>query len=786
LIAMPQYGERQARRWLDVARYADTNGYEKDRPRSIWPYRDWVIDAFNANMPYDQFIVEQMAGDLLPNATESQKVATGFHRNSMFNEEGGIDAAEDWYKRTVDRVNTTATAFLGLTMACAQCHDHKYDPISHREYFAFAAFINDSGEETLSLRDEAIEQKREKAFAEIRKEEDRLLRQAKIDSVIQADFDAWVTKTRTLSSEWHVLLPITMTSAEGATLELLDDGSVLATGDVPNEDTYTLEFDLGATEVSALRLEVLPHESLPGGGPGRGEILADGDFLLTGIRAELIVAEDAQPIAIAGATQDFAAKDNEAAKALDDSADTGWSVKGATGKPHAAVFEFAAPVAADSGRLRLVLEQDFIHQHVIGRFRASVTSRPAPVVASGVPAEIETALLDDEDPELVLRHYALDVAPALENERKKLAERRAAVPKLPTSLVMTAREEPRTTVLYHRGEFLQPREEVAPGVLAVLPPLPNGVETDRLALARWIASAENPLTARVAMNRLWQQVFGRGLVNTVEDFGTRGDKPTHPELLDWLAAEFVRSGWDHQHMHFLMVTSAAFRRSANAPPDALEQDPENLLLARGARPRLEAETIRDLALAASGLLNDRVGGPSVYPPQPVGVAEVAYDGAPWPTSTGADRYRRGLYTYMKRTTPYAAGVTFDAPTGEEICPQRARTTTPLQALTLLNDKVYLEAAQALAKRVMDHAESDAARIAYAYMLVLAREPDATEAARITDFLSTTRGALQSDAARARQVAGPIGVLSAAPSPELAAWTAVCRAILNLDETITRG
>jgi len=785
LIAQPHYGERQARRWLDVARYADTNGYEKDRPRSIWPYRDWVIDAFNANMPYDQFIIEQMAGDLLPNATESQKVATGFHRNAMFNEEGGIDAAEDWYKRTVDRANTTATAFLGLTMACAQCHDHKYDPISHREYFGFAAFINDAGEAMLPLGDEVIESKRENALAAIRDEENRIVRLAKRTPAIRAGFNAWLREITEIASDWRRVQPESVQSAEGATMKSLDDGSVLATGDVPNDDIYTIEFDTGSTAVTALRLEVLPDESLPGNGPGRGEILADGDFLLTGIRAELIAGDSTQPIVIASATQDFAAENSEAAKALDDSADTGWSIKGATGKPHAAVFEFAAPIPANA-RVRLVLEQDFIHQHVIGRFRISATSRPAPVVASGVPADIEAALLDDRDRALVQRYYALEVAPALTDERKALDKMRTAVPKFPTTLVMASRDEPRKTVLYHRGEFLQPREAVAPGVPAVLPPLPPDAPLDRLALARWIASPENPLTARVAMNRLWQQVFGRGIVATVEDFGTRSDKPTHPELLDWLAAEFVRSGWNYKHMHYLLVTSAAFRRSAAVSQEQMEKDPENLLLARAPRPRLEAETIRDVALAASGLLNDRVGGPSVYPPQPVGVAEVAYDGAPWPTSTGADRYRRGLYTYMKRTTPYAAGVTFDAPTGEEVCPQRERTTTPLQALTLLNDRVYLEAAQALAKRVIESSDADGARIERLYMLVLARAPDATEIARITDFLNATRAALDADAARARQIAGPIGVLSAEPSAELATWTAVCRSVLNLDEAVTRG
>jgi mono/diheme cytochrome c family protein len=792
LLASPHYGERQARRWLDAVRYADTNGYEKDRPRSIWPYRDWVIRAFNDNMRFDDFAIEQIAGDLLPNATESQKVATGFHRNSMFNEEGGIDSAEDWYKRTVDRANTTATVFLGLTVGCAQCHDHKFDPISQREYYQFAAFINDSGEATLPLRDARIEAQRAAALALVRGEEEWILWLARRDPAVRAEFEDWAARTRALASEWRVLRPIKMDSRQGATLKQLDDGSVLATGDIPNRDFYSVELDPGAEPITAIRLEVLPDDSLPGRGPGRGVILAEGDFLLTGIHASLVSGAKETPLTFAAASQDYAAKDNEAALALDDRSDTGWSVKGATGKQHAAVFAFARAIKPGRSRLRLGLDDDYIHQQTIGRFRISVTSRPAPVAASGVPAEVESALLKAPDSRTleersrIERHYALEIAPRLERWRKKLDSMRTALPEFPTSLVMTSREAPRPTFIRHRGEFLNPTDEVSPGVPAVLPPLPEGAPMNRLTLAKWIVSERNPLTARVTMNRLWEQVFGRGLVATVDDFGTRGDRPTHPELLDWLATEFMRSGWDYKAMHRLLVTSAAFRRSPNVTPEVLEKDPDNQWLARGPRVRLEAEIIRDTALAAAGLLDPRIGGPSVYPPQPEGVSELAYDGAHWPTSAGPDRYRRGLYTYMKRTTPYAAAVTFDAPSGEEVCTRRARTTTPLQALVLLNDQVYLEAAQAMARRVLDRGGTTDARIAFACLLCLGRPPDAAEKARIADFFAATRSALQRDPARASEVAGPIGLAKPKRVPELAAWTAVCRAILNLDETITRG
>ena len=798
LSQSPHYGEHQARRWLDLARYADTNGYEKDRPRSIWPYRDWVIDAFNASVPYDKFVIEQVAGDLLPDATDSQRIATGFSRNSMFNEEGGIDAAEDWFKRTVDRTNVAGAAFLGLTVGCAQCHDHKFDPISQREYYGLFAFFNDAGEDTLRLHNAEIESERVRVGTEIADVERDLVARARRDRTVRSELDAWVAEKRALASEWTVLRPSSFNAASSTTLELLADGSILATGDIPNDDVYTLEFDLFdgwqgqansslalIAPLTAIRLEALPHDSLPGGGPGRGVILAEGDFLLTRID---VYDERGEPISIASATEDYAAKDNEAAKALDDRADTGWSVKEATGKAHAAVFTFAEPLPAGAGRVRIVLTQDYIHQHVLGRFRISVTSREG-AAASGVPAELESTLLDNSDAsrDALFEYYCLEVSPALESDREAIAKLRESMPKLPTSLVMTPRDVPRETHLYHRGEFLNPRDSVSPGVPAVLPPLPETAAPDRLTFARWVISRENPLTARVAMNRLWQHVFGRGLVNTPEDFGTRGEPPSHPELLDWLAVEFMDSGWDLQHVHRLLVTSAAFRRSSRVTPEHLEADPENIFLARGPRFRLSAETIRDVALAASGLLNPKVGGPSVFPPQPAGINELAFDSGAWKTSTGPSRYRRGMYTYIKRTAPYAAAITLDAPSGEEICTRRARTNTPLQALTLLNDRVYSETAQSLAHRVLDHAADPSERIAFAFQLCVARPPDSAESARLLEYLAESRAQLDADVPRARDIAGPLGALHPTNGlPELAAWTLVCRVILNLDETITQG
>jgi mono/diheme cytochrome c family protein len=792
LMASPHYGERQARRWLDAARYADTNGYEKDRPRTIWPWRDWVINAYNHNMPYDEFVTEQLAGDLLPNATESQRVATGFHRNTMFNEEGGIDAAEDWYKRTLDRTNSTGTIFLGLTVSCAQCHNHKYDPISQREYFRMFSFFNDAQEATLPLDDATVDAARQSIQRKIDGLADWIVWLAKRDSTVQSEMETWIESAASDAGRWIPVSPDRAVSEKDATLKVLDDASVLATGDIPNDDTYTLDFAQVSGSVTAMRLEVLPHESLPGGGPGRGTILAEGDFLLTGLEAILVSESgDEIPIPIAAASHDYAAKDRSADQALDGKSDTGWSVKGATGKSHRAVFTFTDALPAGKHRVRIVLHHDYIHQHTLGRFRVSWTTDTPPKIAANVPAEIETILAagdaacSQEDRDWLARYYALDVAPQLESWRKKRAELRKSMPKYTTTLVMTERTPHRETHLHTRGDFLRPRRKVDPDVPKILPPLPDRTKRDRLTLARWIMDRDNPLTARVAVNRLWQQVFGTGLVATPEDFGTQGSRPSHPELLDWLAVEFVESGWNMKALHRRLVSSAAFRRDSRVAPELLNRDPGNHLLARGSRFRLQAEVIRDLTLSAAGLLNPAIGGPSVYPPQPEGVTSLGYQNAAWPTSTGPDRYRRGLYTYMRRTTPYAGFTVFDGPTAEQACVRRQRSNTPLQALTLLNDQVTVEAAQSLARRVMHASDDMDTRIDTLYLLCLSRYPDTTEREEISAFYAHTLKQIQDEPDQARQVAGPAGLLEGSDVQTVAAWTAVSRVVLNLDETITQ-
>jgi len=792
LLASPHFGERWARFWLDRARYADTNGYEKDRERSAWPYRDWVIRALNADTPFDRFTVEQIAGDLLPGASPAQKVATGFHRNTMTNEEGGVDVEEFRFAALVDRVATTGTVWLGLTVQCAQCHTHKYDPITQREYYRLMAFLNNADEPELDVPDPSIAARRATAEAEIKSLE---MSRAGTLPDLDAKQAEWESKQRPV--RWSVVRPTRAASKKHATMTVQPDGSVLVTGDKPNNDVYEVELSPAQAGVTALRLEVLPDPSLPDGGPGRAPLFSVGDFLLTELTVDAgePASKNLQRLKLADATQDYCEPGRPATLAIDGVTDTGWSIKGGVGQAHAAVFTVAGaagPTPHAGARLLVTMHQEYIHQMTIGRFRLSVSADPKPVKASGLPAEVEAALLVPRGERTAsqaaaVRDHFLSVAPELSERNRKIGEIRKAMPKYPTAMVMRERaaDHARVTKVHKRGEFLKEADPVGPGVPAVLHPLPPGSPANRLTLARWLVSEDNPLVGRVVMNQVWQAYFGRGLVSTSEDFGVQGARPTHPDLLDELAVEFPARGWSLKAMHRLIVTSATYRQSARATPELTARDPRNELLARGPRFRVDAETVRDIALAASGLLSRQVGGPSVFPPQPDGVTSLAYGGAGWPVSTGADRYRRGLYTYLKRTAPYAAFVVMDAPTSDTACVRRERSNTPLQALTLLNDAVFVEAAQALARRVVAEVDGPTeARVSHAFRLCLARPPRPDELRRLSAFYDRQRARFRAgelDAAKATG-ATPKGDEDLS---DLAAWTAVARALLNLDETVTK-
>jgi mono/diheme cytochrome c family protein len=538
LLASPHYGERWGRHWLDIARYADSNGYSIDAPRTIWKYRDWVIDAFNRDMPFDEFTIEQIAGDLLPNATVEQKIATGFHRNTQINEEGGIDKEQFRIESIVDRVNTTGAAFLGLTLGCAQCHDHKFDPITQREYYEMFAFLNNADEPNLALGTAEEAQKLEESRTKIKELEDQIREQEK-----------------------------------------------------------------------------------------------------------------------------------------------------------------------------------------------------------------DTAHFTNE----------------LKRAHAEIARLRKNIPKIPATMVMAERAEPRQSYIHIKGDFTRHGDPVTPGVLkAVLPLKAAGPKTNRLDLARWLVDRDNPLTARVLVNRIWMQYFGRGIVETDNDFGSQGSPPTHPELLDWLAVELMDHGWSQKHIHRLILNSATYRQSSNIRPDLATIDPNNYLLARQTRVRLDAEIIRDVGLSASGLLADKIGGPSVFPPQPDGVMTMGQNKREWKVSEGADRYRRGLYTYFWRATPYPSLTVFDAPDALSACTRRIRSNTPLQSLTLLNDHAQYEFAEALARRLIREGKSTDARLQLAFEYCLCRPPTAAEQARLHQLLA-----------------------ACSSEPETESWTTVARVLLNLDETITR-
>ena len=782
LLQSPRFGERWGRHWLDVARYADSHGFTIDGPRSIWKYRDWVIDALNRDLPFDQFTIEQIAGDLLPQATREQIVATGFHRNTLINQEGGTDREQFRIEAVADRVNTTGTVFLGLTVGCARCHDHKYDPITQEEYYRLFAFLNSADEPEIPVPDPEQERRLESILAEVATARKEL---EAYDARVQVRQEAW---ERSLpadrSVEWKPLRPVAYCSEGGATMRLLDDASVLVGGRIPDRDTYTLVFETDLDRLSAIRLETLTHESLPRKGPG---LAGNGNFVLSEFRVSWLGGEAGEerttrpsPVRIRQVIADHSQKDHPAAHAIDGEEKTGWAINVARGSlnlDRRAVFLPGEDVVPGGRHLQVEL----VHRHAspryqIGRFRIAATGAPASLVT--LPAAVLEALRtppSERGPEKkkTLRLHALETDPA----RRPLQSKLAAVKKreselrksIPKTMVIRERGTPRPTHVHIRGDFLRKGKPVTPAVPAVLPPLPTeGGAADRLKLARWLVSRENPLTARVTVNRIWQRLLGRGLVETENDFGTQGSPPTHPELLDWLAKEFVDRGWSIKGLLRMIVSSSTYQESSQARPELDSVDPRNRLLARQNRLRLDAEIIRDAALAASGLLSEKIGGPGVFPPQPEGIFRFTQSQRKWNESHGEDRFRRGMYTFFWRSSPYPFLTTFDAPNANVCSTRRVRSNTPLQALTMANDPAVQEIARGLAERIVRQGgDSAEARIRYAFRLALARSPAARETAILREHVE--------------QVADAVGDMDDRPE----AWLALARVLINLDEFITR-
>jgi hypothetical protein len=954
LLASPRFGERWARMWLDIARYADSAGYGSDPLRlNIWPYRDWVIRAFNRNLTYDQFSLEQLAGDLLEDPTEDQLIATAFHRNTMTNTEGGTDD-EEWRVAAVkDRIAVTAQAWMGVTLHCAQCHSHKFDPIAHKEYYQFYALFNQTEDNdqpderpTMPWYTPAQQRRRDGLQDQIA----TLAKQrARNTPELLNELAAWEQAHRP-EERWVTLQPESFRTDKGTKLVQLEDGSLLATNGVEAKDVYHVTARTPFPKVTALRLEALSDPALPKQGPGH----AGGNFVLNEISVsfapdpprpaqtrfvrielpgkermlslsevqvfsggtnvalktkatqsstdyggaaalalddntdgrfdeakstthtraeanpwwevdlgrempvekiivwnrtdnqlgtrldgfklsaldalrrtvfETSVAKAAQTnqsfaldgtrqLTLTAASADYSQKDFPVSKASDGSSDakSGWAVSDQFGRPHVAVFELAG--VTEPGKLRVKLEQKFGDKQVLGRFRLSATDMQPPVryvperiqVIVGTPrekrtAEQQAALLDwFRGPARATAKVNADIADA----QRQLDDVKA-VP-VPVMRELTS-DKRRVTHLLNKGNFLDPGETLGPGWPAAFGPWPEGAPSNRLGVVAWLFSPDNPLTARVAANRFWSQIFGVGLVETEEDFGTQGQLPSHPELLDWLAVSFAtakpaqpdkdsdggyapRLGWDMKALLKLIVTSATYQQGGRGTPESLAADPKNRLVGHFPRRRLDAEMLRDQALALSGLLSPKVGGPSVYPPQPDGLWKAAFNGErTYNTSKGEDRYRRGLYTVWRRTVPYPSMSTFDAPSRESCTLRRLPTNTPLQAYVTLNDPVFVECAQALARRLSREAGANPLDgIRHGLRLVLARPAEEAQVQTLQRLYESELAHYRAHLDEAAKLATePLGPLPADLDPAAAAaWTVVANVLLNLDGVLTKG
>ena len=790
LLAKPAFGEHWARMWLDLARYADSAGYADDPGRTIWAYRDWVIRAFNENMPFDQFTIDQIAGDLVSTPTEDQLVATAFHRNTKTNNEGGTSDEEFRNAAVVDRVNTTMATWMGTTAACAQCHTHKYDPISHAEYFQMFAIFNQS--EDADRRNEApiiqvMGDQNKKQVAHISAEIAKLKKEMEPAATLDLKaFAEWEAALKAKVGRWDVLTPRKMTAVSGANFKAGSDGSVLVSGKTAGTDDYTISASSKLKKITAIKIEALAYDKLGSGGPGR-----NGNFVINEV--ELTSGKTKASFLNASSTYD---QDKfGAASAIDGNAgsDSGWAVGGSLGQDHHIVIELDKPL--DGRNLELRLLQRYPN-HALGRFRILATDSAGPSMAlsSDTIAILKTSPAKRsaaERAQLVAVYRKTN--PSVIADTKKLADLKkqlAAVKPLTSVPIMRdlPKNKHRKTHIQLRGSYLSLGEEVAPGVPQVFGSLPKGLNPDRLAMAKWLVDRENPLTARVVANRFWENLFGVGIVLTSEEFGSQGERPSHPELLDWLAVEFMGGGWDVKSFLRLLVTSSAYRQNSHVSDEMAALDPDNRLVARGPRVRLSAEMIRDQALAVSGLLSSKMYGVPVRPPQPnLGLKAAFGGGTDWSTSSGEDKFRRGLYTSWRRSSPYPSMATFGAPNREVCTVRRGNTNTPLQALVTLNDPVYIEAAQALSRRMAAQKGTVAEMIKHGFQLCLSRYPNEIENSRLIALYDSTRSKYATDQKLAREMAtNPIGPLpKGIDVVELATLTVVANVLLNLDETLMK-
>ena len=828
LMKDKRFGEKWARHWLDAARYADSNGFEKDLPREQWIWRDWVIDAFNRDMPYDQFITEQIAGDLLPSRTQSQLVATGFLRNGMINEEGAI-IPEQWRMEGMfDRMDAMASGILGLSLKCAQCHTHKFDPIAHTEYYGLFAFLNNTYEAQSWVYSEEQQKSIAKLHADIAAGESRL-KAAHPDW--QKKMDAWEAQEldRLKQTEWAVVeAEDTHSSSELNHPTILPDKSILTLGHRTVTGDVHLFAEPKVEAVTGIRLEILKHGDLPFGGPGRSY---KGTWALTELTVEARKpgSDKWEKLKLVKPTSDFEEpvagmepewenkskdKDNHrlrgpAAFLADGDDHTAWRADHGAGRRNTeavAVAQFDPPITLPLGtKLKIGLVTNHCGDEnakntQVGRFRIALTRSPDPkvnrtpyaaVLAMHTPAGQRTP----EQLQSIFDAWRMTV-PELKSFNDEIEKLWKTYPEAQTSVLHLAersRDDARETRRLERGVWDRSLEAVQPGVPAALHPLPKDAPPSRLTLAAWLADKRAPLTARVAVNRLWQAVFGTGIVETAEDFGTRAPEPSHPELLDWLAVDFTEHGWSQKHILRTLVTSAAYRQSSRVTPELLERDPKNRLLARGPRFRADAEVVRDIALSVSGLLSTKFGGPSIFPPMPESVLDFNFfKPTYWKPAEDSTRYSRALYVFRKRSMPDPTMSAFDAPTGDAACTRRPRSNTPLAALTAMNEPIFIEAAQALAQRVLREAgKTDAERAGWIFRLCTSRLPTTDERATILKLLTSRRERLARGDLKAGEIAfSPLAKASDIPPDatpnDIAAWSVVARVLLNLDETESKN
>jgi hypothetical protein len=826
LIASPHFGERLAVWWLDLVRYADSVGYHGDQPVKVSPFRDYVIQSFNANKRFDQFTIEQLAGDLLPDPTLEQQIASGYNRLGMMSAEGGAQAKEYLSKYASERVRNLSGAWLGVTIGCCECHDHKYDPFTTREFYQLESFFADIQEQGVydagrkqepwgpEIQVPSASQRRqqleiESQLASVRKQLD----------TPTPELDAAQRKWEASQVVWQVARPNSIKSMHEVHFQTLEDGSVLASGPSPGTDTYEVQIDDAPANLTAIRLEVLPHDSLPNKGPGRA---GNGNFVLSEFEvywrakspAENLAEVKEQGVSIQRAAATYeqvgAAESNPykkwavaAAIDHDEKGPTwGWAIMEQAGKANTALFELSPTSRpTEPGTLRIVLKQNLDNpQHTLGHFRFSVTTQSASDSSIAmIPTDIEAIRVVDpsarnDEQKSKLAAYYRSIATELEPQRKELSRLQIALEQLtaqiPTTLV-TKRVEPRMIRVLARGNWMDDKGDVVqPGFPGILGGPTSEQRMTRLDLAKWVVAPENPLTARVLVNRMWKLFFGAGLSRKLDDLGAQGEWPSHPELLDLLAHDLIESGWDIKRLVKQIVMSETYRQSSAVAPQVHERDPYNRWLSHQGRWRLDAEFVRDNALMVSGLLKDKLGGDSVRPYQPARYwAYLNFPTREWQNSAGEELYRRSLYTHWQRQYLHPSLMAFDAPGREECIADRSRSNTPLQALVLLNDPIYVESSRVFALRTLECGEStDEQKIGWAIGQCLGRPARDKEIQILKQLLAKHRIDLAKDSASVDKLLG-VGdskVPASVDRTELAAWTSVARALFNLHESITRN